>query len=192
MADRIEKITDDKHKLSRLDRFCLILARHRMAVMIGILIITIVFLVGAFRIRGEVILQDMLPYDHPYLKLHNRFAEVFGSGASTVAIAIKAEKGDIREVVEATGTINAVTSVAVGSQVSGQIYRLHADFNSKVKKGQLIAEIEPSLFEGAMLQAKADYENADICRLDDLAQRTLQEVRKFLADLRALHNRYPL
>ena len=72
----------------------------------------------------------------------------------------KAEKGDIREVVEATGTINAVTSVAVGSQVSGQIYRLHADFNSKVKLGQLIAEIEPSLFQGALLQAKADYENA--------------------------------
>lgn len=72
----------------------------------------------------------------------------------------KAEKGDIREVVEATGTINAVTSVAVGSQVSGQINRLHADFNSKVKRGQLIAEIEPSLFQGALLQAKADYENS--------------------------------
>ena len=72
----------------------------------------------------------------------------------------KVDKGDIREVVEATGTINAVTSVQVGSQVSGQIYRLHADFNSKVKKGQLVAEIEPSLFQGALLQAKADLENA--------------------------------
>jgi HlyD family secretion protein len=70
------------------------------------------------------------------------------------------EKGDIREVVEATGTINAVTTVQVGSQVSGTIYRLHADFNSHVKKGQLIAEIEPSLFQGALLQAKADLENA--------------------------------
>ncbi len=63
--------------------------------MIGILIITGIFLYGAFKIRGEVILQDMLPYDHPYLKLHNRFAEVFGSGGSTVAIALKANKGDI-------------------------------------------------------------------------------------------------
>jgi HlyD family secretion protein len=72
----------------------------------------------------------------------------------------KAERGDIRAVVDATGTINAVTSVQVGSQVSGNIYRLHVDFNSKVKRGQLIAEIEPSLFEGALLQAKADYENA--------------------------------
>ena len=95
MVDSIEKIIGDKHKLGRLDRFCLTLAQHRLAVMIGILIITVIFLFGAFKIRGEVILQDMLPYDHPYLKLHNRFAEVFGSGASTVAIAIKAEKGDI-------------------------------------------------------------------------------------------------
>jgi uncharacterized protein len=95
MTESIEKIIGDKHKLGRLDRFCLALAQHRLAVMIGILIITVIFLFGAFRIRGEVILQDMLPYDHPYLKLHNRFAEVFGSGASTVAIAIKAEKGDV-------------------------------------------------------------------------------------------------
>jgi HlyD family secretion protein len=72
----------------------------------------------------------------------------------------RVERGDIREVVDATGTINAVTSVQVGSQVSGNIYKLHADFNSKVKRGQLIAEIEPSLFRGALLQAKADHENA--------------------------------
>ena len=70
-----------------------------------------------------------------------------------------ADKGDIRQVVEATGTINAVTTVQVGSQVSGTIWKLFADFNSHVKKGQLIARIEPSLFEGAVGQAKADLAN---------------------------------
>lgn len=86
----------------------------------------------------------------------------FGLGKKdkTQYFTAKVEKGDIREVVEATGTINAVTSVQVGSQVSGQIYRLHVDFNSKVKAGQLIAEIEPSLFKGALLQAEADLANA--------------------------------
>src|SRR5262249_55824509 len=64
--------------------------------------------------------------------------------------------GEIHQVVDATGSINAVTSVQVGSQVSGTISELHADFNSKVKKGQLLARIEPSLFEGALLQTKAD------------------------------------
>jgi len=72
----------------------------------------------------------------------------------------KADRGDIREVVEATGTINAVTTVQVGSQVSGTISRLNADFNSRVKKGQVVAQIDPSLFQGALLQAKADLANA--------------------------------
>jgi HlyD family secretion protein len=69
-------------------------------------------------------------------------------------------RGDIRDVVEATGTINAVTTVQVGSQVSGTIAKLSADFNSHVTIGQVIAQIDPSLFQGALLQAKADLENA--------------------------------
>ena len=72
----------------------------------------------------------------------------------------KVARGDIRDVVEATGTINAVITVQVGSQVSGTIARLDADFNSHVKKDQIVARIDPSLFEGALLQAKADLENA--------------------------------
>ena len=70
------------------------------------------------------------------------------------------QKGDVSDVVEATGTINAVTTVQVGSQVSGAISQLNADFNSRVKKNQVIARIDPALFQGALLQAKADYENA--------------------------------
>ncbi len=72
----------------------------------------------------------------------------------------KTERGDIRQVVEATGTINAVTTVQVGSQVSGTIAKLYADFNSHVKKGQVVAQIDPSLFEGTLQQTKADLENA--------------------------------
>ena len=72
----------------------------------------------------------------------------------------KVESGEINQIVEATGTINAVTTVQVGSQVSGSISRLYVDFNSHVRKGQLIAQIDPALFEGALAQAKADLENA--------------------------------
>jgi HlyD family secretion protein len=72
----------------------------------------------------------------------------------------KVETGEIKQVVEATGTINAVITVQVGSQVSGTISRLYVDFNSHVKKGQLIAQIDPPLFQGALSQAKADLENA--------------------------------
>ena len=83
------------NNLRRMERFYWFLTRHRIAVLICIIIMTGVFLYGAFNIRGEVILRDMLPYDHPYLKLHARFSEVFGSGMSGVAIAIKAKNGDI-------------------------------------------------------------------------------------------------
>ncbi len=72
----------------------------------------------------------------------------------------KADRGDIREVVEATGTINAVITVQVGSQVSGTISHLFVDFNSRVKRGQLVAQIDPPLFQGAVLQAKGDLANA--------------------------------
>src|ERR1700730_1548539 len=84
----------------------------------------------------------------------------FKSNEKPQYFTTKADRGDIREVVEATGTINAVTTVQVGSQVSGTISRLNADFNSRVKKGQVVAQIDPSLFQGALLQAKADMANA--------------------------------
>lgn len=70
------------------------------------------------------------------------------------------QKGDIQNVVQATGTINAVTTVQVGSQVSGTIQTLSADFNSHVTKNQVVAQIDPSLFYGAVLQAKADLADA--------------------------------
>jgi HlyD family secretion protein len=88
---------------------------------------------------------------------------VFGPGGSDSASysTSPVERGDIFQVVDATGTINAVTTVQVGSQVSGVISELHADFNSHVSKGDVIAQIEPALFQGAFAQAKADLENAE-------------------------------
>jgi HlyD family secretion protein len=72
----------------------------------------------------------------------------------------KVQRGDILNVVQATGSINAVTTVQVGSQVSGTIQTLYADFNSHVKKNQVIAQIDPALFKGALLQAQANLANA--------------------------------
>jgi HlyD family secretion protein len=69
------------------------------------------------------------------------------------------ERGDLRQVVHATGTVNAVTSVTVGSQVSGIIQRLHVDYNSVVKAGQVIAELDPSTFKAKQVQAQATLRN---------------------------------
>ncbi len=64
--------------------------------------------------------------------------------------------GNIEQAVTATGTVNAVTTVQVGTQVSGTIKTLYVDFNSRVKKGQIIAQIDPSTFEAQVQQAQAN------------------------------------
>ena len=66
------------------------------------------------------------------------------------------DRGEIADVVGATGVLQAVTTVQVGSQVSGTINDLYADFNSTVKRGQVIGRLDPSLFEARVAQAKAN------------------------------------
>src|ERR671935_2485023 len=65
-------------------------------------------------------------------------------------------RGDIIDTVGATGTLQAVTTVQVGSQVSGNISWLGADFNSIVHKGQVIARLDPALFQAQLQQSKAN------------------------------------
>jgi len=67
----------------------------------------------------------------------------------------KADKGPIVARVTASGTLSALVTVQVGSQVSGRILELAADFNSPVQKGQIIAKLDPELFQAAVDQAKA-------------------------------------
>jgi len=70
------------------------------------------------------------------------------------------DRGDIEALVDTTGTLNPVTIVDVGSQVSGRIQALNADFNSKVKAGQIIAKLDPELFITKVNQNKANYDSA--------------------------------
>ncbi|MEO8381224.1 MAG: efflux RND transporter periplasmic adaptor subunit [Acidobacteriota bacterium] len=74
----------------------------------------------------------------------------------------KAGRGNVTMTVTATGTLSAVTTVQVGSQVSGVIARLYADFNSEVKKGQLLAELDPTPFEQQMDARRADVTRAQV------------------------------
>jgi len=82
----------------------------------------------------------------------------------------RAERGPIVAAVSATGNLNAVTTVQVGTQVSGQIKELHADFNSVVRKGQVIARIDPATFEAKVKQARADVDSAKANVLNQEAQ----------------------
>lgn len=70
------------------------------------------------------------------------------------------EKGDIEAIVVTTGSLNPVNTVDVGSQVSGKIHKLYVDFNSEVKEGQIIAELDQSLFLTRVQQSEANYKSA--------------------------------
>ncbi len=72
----------------------------------------------------------------------------------------RVERGDVTQAVSATGTLNAVTTVQVGSQVSGTIRKIFVDFNSPVKKGEPIAQIDTSLFEASVTQSRGGLSNA--------------------------------
>lgn len=90
-----------------------------------------------------------------------------GPGEEVKISRLAVARGDIIESVGATGTLQAVTTVQVGSQVSGNIKALYADFNSIVKKGQIVAELDPSLLETQIEQARANVTRAqaDLDRL---------------------------
>ncbi|MEK6775670.1 MAG: efflux RND transporter periplasmic adaptor subunit [bacterium] len=98
----------------------------------------------------------------------------------------KMTRGDIEMTITATGTVNPVTTVLVGTQVSGTIKELYVDFNSPVKKGQLIAGIDPALFEAQVSQAKANLlsaranlEKAEAARVD--AKRTMDRNKELFS-----------
>src|SRR6266704_708691 len=109
------------------------------------------------------------------------------TGEQAQHFTAKVERGGINDVVEATGTINAVITVQVGSQVSGTIAKLNADFNSRVHRGDVVALIDPALFKGALLQAAADLENANANLL--AAKANLEKAEAALVQTRADYDR---
>src|SRR6476620_1836047 len=82
------------------------------------------------------------------------------SDAPVVFKTGKIDRGPVEQIVTATGQLNAVVTVQVGSQVSGQILKLNADFNSKVTEGDIVAEIDPTRFRATLQQNEAQYKTA--------------------------------
>ena len=107
-------------------------------------------------------------------------------GKKAVYKTEKISRGEVKSVVTATGTVNAVTTVSVGTQVSGTIRTLFADFNSPVKKGQLLAQIDPATFRAQvdqaranLLSAQANLEKAGVAVVD--ARRTYERNKELFS-----------
>ena len=112
----------------------------------------------------------------------------FGRSSAAQFQTATVTRGPITQAVTATGTLNPVVNVQVGSQVSGNIQKLFADFNSKVKAGDVVAQIDPVLFQATVTQAEGDLANAQAAwrlrqrhniragRDDDFTVRNQQEI----------------
>src|SRR5215831_4625867 len=99
-----------------------------------------------------------------------------GSASAAQYLTAKVERGNLRNTVTATGTLQAVTTVQVGSQASGTISALYADYNSLVKKGQVVAQLDPAVSKAQVDQAKANLQQA---------QASLQQAKAAVANSRA-------
>ncbi|TAN21428.1 MAG: HlyD family secretion protein [Acidobacteria bacterium] len=112
---------------------------------------------------------------HPRSLLHARSFQVLAAVVVVIIVAIvlvanrssaptyftaAVRTGNITSVVQATGVVNPINTVSIGAQVSGRITKINVDFNSRVKKGELIAQIDPTPYENALAAAKADLANA--------------------------------
>jgi len=99
-----------------------------------------------------------------------------GNSSAAQYLTAKVERGNLRNTVTATGTLQAVTTVQVGSQASGTISALYADYNSVVKKGQVVAQLDPAVSKAQVEQAKANLQQA---------QASLQQAKAGVANSRA-------
>jgi HlyD family secretion protein len=131
------------------------------------------------KILAAVVLVVILAGGGLYSLKHRDTAVKF----KTEAVA----RGDLRAAVTATGTVSAVTTVLVGTQVSGTIKEIFVDYNSPVKKGQLLAQIDPALSEAKVAQAKANLLSAEASV--SKAEVTLQDARRTMERNRSLFSR---
>src|SRR5271155_4416303 len=95
-------------------------------------------------------------------------------------------RGDITAAVQATGTINPLTTVSVGSYVSGTVQYIFADFNTRVKSGQVLAQLDPAIYEAQVTQARGNLENAqaNLVTLAANVQVDQANLAKTLADVK--------
>jgi HlyD family secretion protein len=105
-----------------------------------------------------------------------------GGGAAIQYGTAPADHGNLIQLTTASGTLSAVVSVDVGSQVSGKITALYADFNSPVKKGDLIAEVDPTVYTASLRQAEGELASA---KADQTLKQQNLERKKLLAPQRA-------
>lgn len=132
------------YRIGLLERLSQFMTQYRLAVILFVLVAGGALAAGATKIRTEVILQHLFPYDHPYLKLNARFSEVFGGGGFGVVIAVNAREGDIFN----ERTLTKIKTITDQLLLTDELYRILttsiATNSTKVvktkKKGEIVID----------------------------------------------------
>ena len=130
------------------DKIVSLLVRYKIWVMLAVLVATIAVSMGTFRMKTEVILAHLFPHEHPYLQLMGKFSQVFGSGGSGVAVAVKAKQGDIFN----EKTLSKIKDITDEIILWDEVYRVltmsMATYSTKVVKtmGKGEIRIEPLMY----------------------------------------------
>jgi len=139
----------------KMDKICAFIVRHRIIVFLVVLAGSFVFSSGVLKMKSDVILWELFPYDHPYLKLHAKFARIFGTGASAAVIAVKVKEGDIFN----KETLTKIRDMTREIELWDEIYRIMtvsmASRSVKVTKTKAMGEIS---MEALMCPAVPDTE----------------------------------
>lgn len=131
-------------KKNLLSKFCESVTRHRLVVFLLAIVCIAAFSTGISRMRADVVLQDMFPYDHPYLQLQGKFSKIFGGGGSGVAVAVRAKDGDIFTP-ETLGRIKTITDdISMWDEVYRSLTVSIASSSSKVVNALSKGEISIS------------------------------------------------
>jgi predicted RND superfamily exporter protein len=125
----------------KMDKLCSFIVRHRVIIFLFVLVGAGLFSSGAAKIKSEVVLGELFPYDHPYLKLHAKFAQVFGTGASAAVIAVHVKDGDIFN----ADTLEKIKNMTYEIEMWDETYRIlttsMASKSIKVTKSKARGEI---------------------------------------------------
>ena len=120
---------------------CSFMVRHRLAVLLIVLVFTFLFSLGGFKIKSDVILWHLFPYDHPYFQLSARFSEVFGGGGSAAVIAVKTREGSIFN----HQTLKKVKEITEEIELWNEVYRLQTNSMSSHATKAVVAGSQGSI-----------------------------------------------
>ena len=116
----------------RIDKICAFMVRHRVIVFLIVLAVAIPFSLGAIKLKSDIYMNELFPYDHPYIKVFAKFSRMFGTGSPPVLIAVKVKEGDIFNTETLTKISKMTREIELWDEVYRKATRSMASYSTKI------------------------------------------------------------